>query len=93
MQNKLLPNTNLYRQFLAQADHKINQCILESNEAGSQVEQICGVGADSDFDQLISSLAHITRRKPKPLVDTIILWRRGKGKEATDTNNEVKPSI
>ena len=42
------------------------------------VERICGAGADPDFDQLISALAHITRRKPKPLVDTIMLWRMQK---------------
>jgi hypothetical protein len=30
---------------------------------------------------LISSLAHINRQKPKPLIDTMMWWRRAKGEE------------
>ena len=72
---------------MVQADYKIKQCLFESPNPGANFEQICGAGADPEFDQLISALAHITRRKPRPLVDTIMLWRRQKGYE--NAGNEV----
>ena len=62
-----------------QADHKIDQCILGVLDKPDYLEQICGAGVDPDFDQLISALAHINRQKPKPLVDTIMYWRKAKG--------------
>ena len=45
------------------------------------LDTICGAGSDPELDQLISSLAHINRQKPKPLVDTMMWWRRAKGEE------------
>lgn len=59
-------------QFNSQTDYKIKQCVMDPT---LPIERVCGAGADPDLDQLISALAHITRRKPKPLVDTIMLWR------------------
>jgi hypothetical protein len=46
------------------------------------VEEVCGPGADPNFDQLISALGHIARQKPKPLIDTIMFWRKAKGDAA-----------
>lgn len=51
-------------------------------ESDIPVEQVCGPGADSNFDQLISALGHIARQKPKPLIDTIMFWRKAKGDAA-----------
>lgn len=45
------------------------------------LERHCGAGVDAELDQLISALAHINRQKPKPLVDTMMLWRKAKGEE------------
>lgn len=47
------------------------------------MEDVCGPGADPTFDQLISALGHIARQKPKPLIDTIMFWRKAKGDAAT----------
>ena len=65
-----------------QADHKIDQCVSTTPEKQDYLELICGSGVDPDFDQLISALAHINRQKPKPLVDTIMYWRKAKGDQA-----------
>ena len=77
---------HLFNKFNSHTDYKIKQCILDPT---LPVERVCGAGVDSDFDQLISSLAHITRRKPKPLVDTIMLWRMQKGREAHATSEVI----
>lgn len=69
-------------QFVGQADSKINQAILKLGESDAPVEEVCGPGADPNFDQLISALGHIARQKPKPLIDTIMVWRKAKGDAA-----------
>ena len=80
---------HLFNKFNSQTDYKIKQCIMDPT---LPIERVCGAGVDTDFDQLVSSLAHITRRKPKPLVDTIMLWRMQKGREG-HTSSEVRASI
>ena len=72
-----------------QADHKIDQCILGAPDKPNYLEHICGAGVDPDFDQLISALAHINRQKPKPLVDTIMYWRKAKGDQAMKAKEKL----
>lgn len=55
---------------------------MKVGEVEAPVEEVCGAGADPAFDQLISALGHIARQKPKPLIDTIMLWRKAKGEAA-----------
>lgn len=69
-------------QFVGHADNKINQAIMKLGELEAPVEEVCGPGVDSTFDQLISALGHIARQKPKPLIDTIMFWRKSKGDAA-----------
>lgn len=78
---------------MGQADSKINQAIMKLGESDTPVEQVCGPGADPTFDQLISALGHIAREKPKPLIDTIMFWRKAKGDSAIvakQTANQVR---
>lgn len=73
-----------------QADHKIDQCVLVTpDKPAYYLEHICGAGVDPDFDQLISALAHINRQKPKPLVDTIMYWRKAKGDQAMKAKEKL----
>jgi hypothetical protein len=67
---------------VAHADSKINQSIIMVGEVAAPVEAVCGKGKDPVFDQLISALGHISRQKPKILIDTIMLWRKRKGEAA-----------
>ncbi|KAE8379614.1 cell morphogenesis N-terminal-domain-containing protein [Aspergillus bertholletiae] len=73
---------HLFNSFVGQADNKINQAIMKLGESDVPVEMVCGPGADPSFDQLISALGHIARQKPKPLIDTIMFWRKAKGDAA-----------
>ena len=45
------------------------------------LDRICGADVDAELDQLISALAHINRKQPRSLVDTMMLWRKSKGEE------------
>ncbi|KAH8809079.1 cell morphogenesis protein-like protein PAG1 [Xylogone sp. PMI_703] len=79
----------LFTSFIAQAEEKINQCTSGPLYPEPQIEQICGVGVDPAFDQLISALGHIASQKPKPLIDSMMLWRRSK----SDSANEARISL
>ncbi|PVH94930.1 hypothetical protein DM02DRAFT_173569 [Periconia macrospinosa] len=73
---------HLFNSFIPQADQKIAQCMIHRSQPEARVELVCGPGVDPKFDQLISSLGHIAHRKPKPLIDTIMLWRKAKSEDA-----------
>lgn len=73
---------------MGQADAKINHFVEDLGDGEPRVEDVCGPGVDSDFDQLISALGHIARPKPKPLIDTVMYWRKSKGEAATNAKTE-----
>ncbi|KAL8712979.1 MAG: hypothetical protein Q9220_002839 [cf. Caloplaca sp. 1 TL-2023] len=80
---------HLFTSFVGKADAKINQCVEDIGDSEPHVEEVCGPGADPDFDQLISALGHIARQKPKPLIDTVMYWRKSKGEAATHAKAEL----
>lgn len=85
----MLREANFKEQFIKQADAKINQCIPNLLSPGLQIEDVCGSGMDPEFDQLISALGHVARENPKPLIDTVMYWRKAKGDAATAVRTEV----
>lgn len=62
---------------------------MRVGEVEAPVEETCGAGADPVFDQLISALGYIARQKPKPLIDTIMLWRKSKGDAAVSAKSSA----
>ncbi|KAF4636166.1 hypothetical protein G7Y89_g1928 [Cudoniella acicularis] len=82
----------LFTSFIAQAEEKINQCITVPLDPEPQIEQICGLGVDQTFDQLISALGHIASQKPKPLIDSMMLWRKNKSDAANEARAQLQQS-
>ncbi|KAL9624068.1 MAG: hypothetical protein Q9160_001590 [Pyrenula sp. 1 TL-2023] len=80
---------HLVNSFVSQAESKINQSILNSQNFPNPVEQTCGPGGDPAFDRIISALGHIVRQNPKPLVDTLMLWRKKKGDQAASITRQA----
>ncbi|KAF2488220.1 putative cell morphogenesis protein [Neohortaea acidophila] len=81
---------HLFTRFIAAADERIELCIAGQGNRDPRVENVCGPGADPAFDQLISSLGHINRHKPKSLIDAMILWRQGKADTANAIVGEIQ---
>lgn len=54
-----------------------------------RIERVCGPGVDPSFDQLLSALGHIARHKPKPLIDTIMHWRKAKSEDTTKLRDKL----
>ena len=79
--------------FGGQADAKMNQAILRLNQSEFPVEDVCGPGVDSTFDQLLAALGHISRQKPRPLIKTIMLWRSDKGDEVRTAKEQIAHQV
>ncbi|RMZ87316.1 hypothetical protein DV736_g5459, partial [Chaetothyriales sp. CBS 134916] len=80
---------HLFHSFVVRADARISQCLAAIDSSPTLVEQTCGLGADPAFDQLISSLGHISRQNPKPLVDCLMLWRKNKADQAATLRRQM----
>ncbi|KAI4278373.1 MAG: hypothetical protein LQ337_001075 [Flavoplaca oasis] len=79
---------HLFTSFVGQADAKINHFVEDFRDGDLRVEEVCGPGADLQFDQLISALGHIARQKPKPLIDTLMYWRKSKSEAAVNAKTD-----
>lgn len=55
------------------------------------IEQICGLGVDPAFDQLIVALGHIASPKPRALIDSMMLWRKSKSDAASEARSQIPP--
>ncbi|KAK3379977.1 cell morphogenesis protein-like protein [Lasiosphaeria ovina] len=82
----------LFTSFIAQAEEKLSESITVPFEPEPQIEQICGPGVDPAFDQLIVALGHIARQKPKPLIDSMMLWRKSKSDAANEARAQLQQS-
>ncbi|KIV99219.1 uncharacterized protein PV09_09083 [Verruconis gallopava] len=79
---------HLFNAFIGTAEQKINLCLSDARAIEPRVETICGPGVDPAFDQLVSALGHIARQKPKPLIDSLMLWRKQKSEAANAARDE-----
>ena len=79
---------HLFTKFVPLADHKVTQCSMDPLNPANNIELICGPGVDPDFDQLLFAMAHITRRKPQHLVDTVMLWRQQRVHKSSDAGQD-----
>jgi hypothetical protein len=73
---------HLFHEFNMRAEQKISQCMTDRGQPDAHVERVCGPGVDPAFDQVLSALGYIARHKPKPLIDTIMHWRKAKSETA-----------
>lgn len=53
------------------------------------VDNIIGAGVDPAFDKLIGSLGSIAKAKPKPVIDSVMFWRKSKS-DAANSAREVR---
>jgi hypothetical protein len=81
---------HLFNSFIGQAELKIAQCITDRGQPEARVEFVCGPGVDTKFDQLIAALGHIARPAPKPLIDSIMLWRKAKSEDASKQRSQLQ---
>lgn len=80
----------LFTQFVRLAERKVNSCLPPNRPLDKEpdIESICGPGVDPAFDKLIGSLGYIARHKPKPVIDSLMIWRKSKSEAAAFSRQE-----
>ncbi|KAG7661544.1 TAO3 [[Candida] subhashii] len=83
----------VFTQFVRHAERKLNQCLEYPLNEEPPIVDLIAEGADKQFDKIVSSLGYIARRKPKPVIDSVMFWRKSKSEVATMAANEVERTI
>jgi len=76
----------VFIQFASQAEAKIDTYLRQPLEPEIPFERSMGPGVDSKFDETMQSLAIIAQKKAKPVIDSVMRWRRTQ-------NDSVGPEI
>lgn len=80
----------LFTQFVRQAERKLNRFIDYPLDAEPPILELLAEGVDPQFDNMIASLGYIAKRKPKPVMDSVMYWRKSKSEVATMAYTEVE---
>lgn len=65
----------LFTRFVRYTERKL--AILQT-QSEDNIEALLGEGADIELDLILESLGHVARRRPKPVIDSIMYWRKTK---------------
>lgn len=66
----------VFMRFAACAEDKINRFLTEPLEREPSLNDFMGPRVDTDFDDLLRSLGRIAVKSTKPVVDSIMRWRK-----------------
>lgn len=72
----------LFTKFVRHAESKLNLCLQHPLVSEPPIVDILGEGVDPVFDKIIESLGHIAKKKPKPVIDAMMFWRKTKSEIA-----------
>lgn len=68
----------VFTSFVRIAEKKINQISSSPNEPEPDVTVLLGPGSDLAFDKVLQSLGYIARQNPKPVIDSVMFWRKSR---------------
>ncbi|KAL3241154.1 Tao3p [Nakaseomyces bracarensis] len=80
----------LFTKFIRHAENKLNLCLQQPLAIEPPIVEILGVGVDPVFDKVISSLGHVAKNKPKPVIDAMMFWRKTKSEAAVNANSDLE---
>lgn len=79
----------VFTQFVRHAERKLNLCLEYPLNEEPPIIELLAEGVDPFFDNIVSSLGYIAKRKPKPVIDSVMFWRKLKSEVATMAALEV----
>lgn len=80
----------LFTQFVRHAERKLNLCLEFPVQKEPPIIDLLAEGVDELFDNVIASLGHIAKREPKPVIDSVMFWRKSKSEVAVMASAEVE---
>ncbi|KAG0054336.1 Cell morphogenesis protein PAG1 [Gryganskiella cystojenkinii] len=79
----------LFTQFVKMAEAKLNAMIhLPLQDTEPDILSPLKQGVDPKFDKLLASLGSVARHRPKPVIDCVMLWRKGKIESTDDPSTK-----
>lgn len=80
----------VFTQFVRHAERKLNLCLDYPLLREPPIIELLAEGVDPQFDNIVSSLGYIAKRKPKPVIDSVMFWRKSKSEVAAMAASEVE---
>ncbi|CCH61428.1 hypothetical protein TBLA_0E03740 [Henningerozyma blattae CBS 6284] len=80
----------LFTKFVRNAENKLNLCLQYPLTTEPPIVDILGEGVDPFFDKIIESLGHIAKKKPKPVIDAMMFWRKTKSEIVSVAAEDVE---
>ncbi|KAF9967252.1 Cell morphogenesis protein PAG1 [Mortierella alpina] len=75
----------LFTQFVKMAEAKLNAMVhLPLQDTEPDILSHLKHGVDPKFDKLLASLGSVARHRPQPVIECVLLWRKGKIESADD---------
>lgn len=72
----------LFTQFVRHAERKLNVCLTYPLNTEPPIVDLLAEGVDPSFDKIIASLGYISKNNPKPVIDSVMFWRKSKSEVA-----------
>ncbi|KAI0372230.1 hypothetical protein BV20DRAFT_964348 [Pilatotrama ljubarskyi] len=73
----------IFLRFAASAESHINEFLRLPLDREPYLEDYMGPGVDEKFDDMLSSLGKVAQRNAKPVVDSVMRWRKSQNDPAT----------
>ncbi|SCV05454.1 LANO_0H07844g1_1 [Lachancea nothofagi CBS 11611] len=83
----------LFTKFVRHAENKLNLCLQYPLDSEPPIVDLLGEGVDLAFDKIIESLGFISKKKPKPVIDAMMFWRKTKSEVAAVAAENVEKLI
>lgn len=85
----------VFTSFVRIAEKKINTLAINAGDPEPDINAALGEDADPAFDKILQCLGYIARQNPKPVIDSVMFWRKSRAElksEAQPGFNTVKPN-
>ncbi|SCU86422.1 LAME_0D06062g1_1 [Lachancea meyersii CBS 8951] len=83
----------LFTKFVRHAESKLNLCLQYPLDSEPPIVELLGEGVDHAFDKITESLGFISKKKPKPVIDAMMFWRKTKSEVAAMAAENVEKLI
>lgn len=83
----------LFTQFVRHAERKLNLCLTYPLNTEPPIVELLAEGVDPEFDKIIASLGYISRNNPKPVIDSVMFWRKSKSEVAAMAADAAENAI
>lgn len=80
----------VFTQFVRHSERKLNLCLEYPLDDEPPILQLLAEGVDPNFDNIVSALGYIAKRKPKPVIDSVMFWRKSKSEVAAMAASEIE---